>query len=94
MFDVEVHLRIRCQQCGYLVKRRFLELLGSRQTRCPGCNAKMVHLARGQGERDKVELDEIRKFVETVESSWSLLVNEHLIHDSRRLWGAEEAGPA
>jgi len=91
MFDVEVHLRIRCLQCGYQVKRRFLELLGSRKTKCPGCNAKMVHLARAQDGRD---LEEIRKFIETVESSWSHIVNEHMIHDSRRLWGSEEAGPA
>jgi DNA-directed RNA polymerase subunit RPC12/RpoP len=95
MFDVEVHLRIRCQECGYQVKRRFLDLLGSRKTRCPGCNTKMVHLARGQNMgRNNVELEELRKFIETVETSWSHLVNEHMTHESRRLWSAEEAGPA
>lgn len=95
MFSVEVHLRLRCPNCGYQVKRRFLDFLGSRTTTCPGCNTKMVHLARGQNVgRNNVDLEEIRKFMENVESSWSHVINEHMTHESRRLWGSEEAGPA
>ena len=32
--------------------------------------------------------------MENVESSWSHVINEHMTHESRRLWGSEEAGPA
>ena len=92
MFSVEIMLKTQCANCGFLIKRRFLEYLNSRTTHCPSCNVKMVHLARGQTPRaSSVSMDEIKRVVERLEGDWGCLVNEYLTHESKD-WGNEEPG--
>ncbi|MCA9796716.1 MAG: hypothetical protein AB7S38_08690 [Vulcanimicrobiota bacterium] len=94
MFSVEIMIKIDCANCGFHIKRRFLDYLSSRTTRCPSCNVKMIHLARGQTPgQGHVEMDEIRRIIERLEGDWGCLVNEYLTHESKN-WGSEEPGLA
>ncbi len=94
MFSVEILIHFHCPHCSYQIKRRFLDYLSSRTTRCPSCQVKLVHLARGETpSRDTVEMDEIRRAIERLEGDWGCLVNEYLTHQSRE-WGKDEPGLA
>lgn len=87
-------IHLHCVNCGYRIKRRFLEYLTSRTTRCPSCNVKMVHFARGQTPGEAaVGMDEIRRIVERLEGDWGCVLNEYLTHESKD-WGSEEPGLA
>ncbi|MBI3929469.1 MAG: hypothetical protein HY319_28245 [Armatimonadetes bacterium] len=94
MFSVEIYMHFPCARCGYAIKRRFLDYLASRTTRCPNCSVKMVHIARGQTPASAhVDMDTISTMVERLEGDWGSLVNEYLTHESRG-WDAEEPGLA
>ncbi len=95
MFSVEIMIRLQCANCQFQIKRRFLDYLRSRTTRCPSCNVKMVHLARGQTPAAAhVEMEEIRRVIERLEGDWGCLVNEYLTHESKGWWDNEEPGLA
>ena len=87
MFSVEIHLRFVCPNCQQQIKRRFLDYLTSRTTHCPHCNAKIVHLARGQTtEADAVQMTDIKNLIESLELNWGSLVNETMSMESKQ-WG-------
>ncbi len=94
MFSVEIYMFFPCAACGFQIKRRFLDYLTSRTTRCPNCNVKMVHLARGKTPGNiAVDMERIRTIVERLEGDWGCLVNEYLLHESKE-WGQDEPGLA
>jgi len=84
VFSVEVYLRLKCPHCQQGLKRRFLDYLTSRTSSCPNCQAKLVHLARGQtSHKEQIDMKEIQRVVESLESSWGGLVNELLTLESK-----------
>lgn len=94
MFSVEIMFKLQCANCGFRIKRRFVDYLSSRTTTCPSCGVKMVHLARAQTlGASAVELEELKRMMERLEGDWGSLVNEYMTHESRR-WSNEEPGLA
>lgn len=83
-FSVEIYLKFGCPGCGHTLKRRFLEYLSNRESHCPRCSGKMVHLTRAKTTNEKkFEMSALRDFIDELEGQWSTLVNESLMMDSR-----------
>lgn len=83
LFSVEIYLRLSCPACGAVVKRRIVDYLTTRISNCPGCQGKMVHLARGRTTKNtSLDLLQLKSFIGELEAQWSALVNESLMMES------------
>lgn len=86
LFSVEIYLRLACPACSNTVKRRLVDYLTTRASKCQSCGAKMVHLARGRTtQNNQLDLDQLKSFIGELEGQWTSLVNESLMMESSEI---------